>query len=79
LCICRAYAGLTITGVSGSFTSGLVQLGQDNIFLVLLLGVGACYIMGMAGMTTAAYIFLAVTLAPAVIKIADGSISISRW
>jgi len=64
-------AGLTITGVSGSFTVGLVSLGMGNIFLILVLGVIACYIMGMAGMTTAAYIFLSVTLAPAVIQIAD--------
>jgi TRAP-type uncharacterized transport system fused permease subunit len=63
-------AGLTVTGVSGSFTSGLIDLGMGNIFLVLLLGVIACYIMGMAGMVTAAYVFLAVTLAPAVLKIA---------
>ncbi|MBU0777795.1 TRAP transporter fused permease subunit [Patescibacteria group bacterium] len=63
--------GLIITGVSGSFTAGLVSLGMGNIFLILILGVVACYIMGMAGMTTAAYIFLAVSLAPAVIKVAN--------
>ena len=64
-------AGLNITGVSGSFTSGLVALGMGNIFLVLLLGLLACYILGMAGMITAAYIFLGVTLAPAAIQIAN--------
>jgi len=62
-------AGLIMTGVTGSFTGGLVNLGGDNVFLVLILGVVACYIMGMAGMLTAAYIFLAVSLAPAVIQI----------
>jgi TRAP transporter 4TM/12TM fusion protein len=63
--------GLTITGASGSFTSGLIALGMGNIFLVLLLGLLACYILGMAGMVISAYIFLGVTLAPAAIQIAN--------
>jgi|APSaa5957512622_1039677.scaffolds.fasta_scaffold04433_2 TRAP transporter 4TM/12TM fusion protein len=63
--------GLNITGASGSFTSGLIALGSGNIFLVLLLGLLACYILGMAGMVISAYIFLGVTLAPAAIQIAD--------
>jgi len=64
-------SGLTITGVTGSFTAGLVTLGGGNIFLVLIVGVIACYIMGMAGLSIVAYIFLAVTLAPAVVEIAN--------
>ncbi len=63
-------SGLTITGVTGSVTSGLINLGQDNLYLVLLLGIGACYIMGMAGLSIVAYIFLSVTLAPAIIRMA---------
>lgn len=63
--------GLNITGASGSFTAGLVAMGMGNIFLVLLLGLLACYILGMAGMITAAYIFLGVTLAPAAVQIAN--------
>jgi TRAP-type uncharacterized transport system fused permease subunit len=62
-------SALTITGVTGSMTSGLVKLGGGNLFLVLLLGIIACYIMGMAGLSIVAYIFLSVTLAPAIIKI----------
>lgn len=64
-------SGLTVTGVGASFTAGLVTLGEGNIFLILIMGVAACYIMGMAGMVIAAYIFLAVTLAPAVIEVAQ--------
>lgn len=64
-------SALTITGVTGSVTSGLVSLGGGNIFLVLLLGIVACYVMGMAGLSIVAYIFLAVTLAPAVIKLGN--------
>lgn len=62
-------SGLTITGVTGSVTSGLITLGGGNLYLVLLFGVGACFIMGMAGLAIVAYIFLAVTMAPAIIKI----------
>ena len=62
-------SGLTITGVSMAFTSGIVALGGGNLFITLLLGAIACYILGMAGLMAAAYIFLAVTMAPAVIAI----------
>jgi TRAP transporter 4TM/12TM fusion protein len=60
--------GLTITGVSMAFTTGIVNIGGANVFLTLLLGGIACYILGMAGMMVAAYIFLAITMAPAVIQ-----------
>jgi len=63
--------GLTISGVAPSFTAGLVTIGRGNIFLVLIMGVAACYVLGMAGMLVAAYIFLAVTLAPAIMQIAQ--------
>ena len=62
-------SALTITGVTGSVTSGLVSLGGGNIYLVILFGVVACFIMGMAGLAIVAYIFLAVTLAPAIIEL----------
>ena len=64
-------SALTITGVTGSLTSGLLALGGGNMFLVLALGIFACYIMGMAGLMIVAYIFLSVTLAPAIILIGD--------
>lgn len=62
-------SALTITGVTGSMTSGLVALGGDNVYLIIALGILACFIMGMAGLAIVAYIFLAVTLAPAIIEI----------
>jgi len=62
-------SALTITGVTGAVTSGLVELGGDNMFLVIFFGVVACFIMGMAGLAIVAYIFLAVTLAPAIIEV----------
>jgi len=57
--------GLFISGVSGSFSAGIVSLGGGNPYFILLFGIAACYVMGMMGMLTAAYIMLAVTLAPA--------------
>ncbi|WP_101674721.1 TRAP transporter permease [Alloalcanivorax mobilis] len=62
-------SALTITGVTGSVTSGLVSLGGGNIYMILFFGVLACFIMGMAGLAIVAYIFLAVTLAPAIIEV----------
>lgn len=62
-------SALTITGVTGALTSGLVSLGGGNIFLILLFGILACFVMGMAGLAIVAYIFLAVTLAPAIIDV----------
>jgi TRAP-type uncharacterized transport system fused permease subunit len=49
----------------------MVALGGGNLFPVLLMGVAICYIMGLFGMGGLAYIFLAVTLAPALIKIGN--------
>jgi TRAP transporter 4TM/12TM fusion protein len=61
--------GLVITGVSASFSAGLISFGGEQFWLVLLMGIAACYILGMAGMSISAYIFLAVTMAPAIIAL----------
>lgn len=62
-------AGLTLTGVAPAFTSGFIYLAGGNAYLVLIFGAIACYIMGMVGMLTPAYIFLAITMAPALVAI----------
>lgn len=67
-------AGLIGTGVTSAATAALVALGGENLYLVILCGVVACYLMGMVGMVTPAYVFLAVTLAPALVAI--GSLNI---
>jgi len=69
-------SGLTVSGTASSFTAGLVTLGGGNALLILLLGAVACYILGMAGMMISAYIFLAVTLAPAVIQLGLNAIAV---
>ncbi len=62
-------AGLTVTGSAALFTSGIISLGGGNVFVILILGAIASFILGMAGMFVSAYIFLAVTLVPAVIQV----------
>ena len=64
------------TGLAPAFATGIVQLGGQNAYLVLLLGVGACYLMGMMGMITPAYIFLAVSMAPALQKIGFDNLAV---
>ena len=62
--------GLMGTGVAPAITSSLVRLGGDNVALVLAIGVLVCIIFGMMGMLVAAYLMLAITLAPALESIA---------
>jgi TRAP transporter 4TM/12TM fusion protein len=62
-------SGLTITGTSAAFTSGIVGLGGGNVVVILILGIVACYILGMAGLMISAYVFLSVTFAPALIQL----------
>lgn len=57
--------GLNSTGVASAFTSNIISASGGNIFLILLVGVAACYLLGMVGMVIAAYIFLAVSMIPA--------------
>lgn len=61
--------GFAFPGTAFAFASGLISLAGGNGFLILLFGAIVCYILGTMGMITAAYIFLAVTMAPAPIAI----------
>jgi len=61
--------GLNITGVAAAFTTTIIGLGAENMILILLLGTAVCYVMGMPGLGGIAYIVLAVTLAPALVKL----------
>ncbi|MFC1969131.1 TRAP transporter permease [Chloroflexota bacterium] len=64
-------AGLTVTGAILAMTSEAIALGETSVFLVLLIGVVASYILGMAGLGIPAYIFLAITMAPAIVQVSD--------
>lgn len=59
---------LAVTGVAGTFSTDVILLAGGNVFLLLLLGALACFILGMGMTATAAYVFLAVVMAPALIQ-----------
>jgi TRAP transporter 4TM/12TM fusion protein len=59
---------LAVTGVAGTFSSDVIRLAGGNAFLLLLLGAVACFILGMGMTATAAYVFLAVVMAPALVQ-----------
>ena len=56
---------LTLTGKVGSITYELVALAGDSVLLLLLMGALTSFVLGIGMTVTAAYLFLAVTLAPA--------------
>ncbi len=56
---------LTFTGKIGTITYALVNFAGDSIFILLIMGALTSFILGIGMTVTAAYLFLAVTLAPA--------------
>lgn len=59
---------LSITGLSGTIASDLIFLAGGNVLVLLLMGALTSFILGIGMTVTAAYIFLAVALAPALIN-----------
>lgn len=57
--------GLMATGVAPAIAAELVQMGGASVVLILAIGIGVCMIFGMLGLIVAAYLMLALTLAPA--------------
>jgi len=62
-------SALTMTGTAAALISPLHQFGADNVFVVLLIAMAVCYVFGLIGMSLIAYIVLAVTMAPALVRI----------
>jgi len=60
---------LSMTGVIGSFANGLLYLAGNSPFVLLLMGALTSFVLGMGMTVTACYIFLAVLLAPALVKV----------
>ena len=56
---------LTLSGKVGTIAYELVALAGGNVIVLLLVGALTSFVLGMGMTVTAAYIFLAVTLAPA--------------
>ena len=59
---------LQATGMTGSITNILVNLAGDTPIVLLCMGALTSFVLGMGMTVTAAYIFLAIILAPALIK-----------
>jgi TRAP-type uncharacterized transport system fused permease subunit len=60
---------LSMTGVAHSLSGEIVQLAQGNKALLLFLGAFTSFILGMGMTITACYVFLAITLAPALVAV----------
>jgi TRAP transporter 4TM/12TM fusion protein len=59
---------LSVTGLAGTLSSDMVRAAGESTMGLLVLGAVACFILGMGMTITAAYIFLAITMAPALIS-----------
>jgi len=59
---------LSITGMAGTLVNDLIFIAGGNILVLLLMGAITSFIMGIGMTVTAAYIFLAIVLAPALIQ-----------
>lgn len=57
--------GLSATGVALSLSRDLVVLVGDNVILILIAGALACFVLGMGLTISAAYVFLAIVMVPA--------------
>lgn len=69
LCAIGAIIGaLSLTGVAHSFSTEIIALANGNIALLLILGAATSFVLGMGMTITACYVFLAMILAPALVK-----------
>jgi len=59
---------LQVTGMTGTLTNDLVYLAGGHPFALLLMGAITSFVLGIGMTVTAAYIFLAIILAPALIN-----------
>lgn len=57
--------GLSATGVALSISRDLVALVGDNVILILIAGAVACFLLGLGLTISAAYVFLAIVMVPA--------------
>jgi TRAP transporter 4TM/12TM fusion protein len=60
--------GLTVTGVIGTLTSDLVRIAGGSVTALVVMTAIGCFVLGTGLTITAAYIFLAVMVAPAMIQ-----------
>lgn len=60
--------GLAVTGIAGTIANDLVYLAGENVLVLLMMGALTSFILGIGMTVTAAYIFLAIVLVPALIN-----------
>ena len=60
---------LMMTGMVGNFTYDMLSVAGDSVLLLLILGAVTSFILGIGMTVAAAYLFLAITLAPTLIAI----------
>ena len=61
--------GVMGTGVAGAFSGELVRLAGGEAMMLLLMGALTSFLLGIGMTVTAAYIFLAIVLAPALVEL----------
>ena len=59
---------LNVTGLGFAVTFALVDLGQSNLFLLLLIAAAVCLVLGMGMPTVGVYLLLAVLVAPSLVE-----------
>ncbi len=57
--------GLSATGVALSISRDLIAAVGENTILILITGAAACFVLGMGLTISAAYVFLAIVMVPA--------------
>lgn len=74
ICIVLAAAGfiMGVMGISGlgfNLSFALIEIAKGNVLLLLLVSAATCLVLGMGMPTTAAYVLVAVLVAPALIQL----------
>ena len=59
---------MSVTGLAGTLANDLIYLAGNNVYVLLVMGAITSFIFGMGMTITACYIFLAIVLAPPLIK-----------
>jgi TRAP transporter 4TM/12TM fusion protein len=62
-------ASVSITGLATAISSFIVEVSSQNLFVLLFLAAIACFLFGMGIGSIPSYIFVAITVAPALTKI----------
>ena len=58
---------LSVTGLSGTLVNDLLFVAGSDVLILLLMGALTSFVLGIGLTVTAAYVFLAIVLAPALI------------